>query len=105
MRFGLLLIIALSAAGCASPAPSGLPPVEHAYADSPASSLVFEPPIAFNEPRIDLGREDRQPSVFMGYEDSLPTWFYVRVSEYQSTFGPDHYHRWTSWGKASVGYR
>src|SRR5262245_34224879 len=87
MRRIALLLIAASAFGCQSKKPhtatatTSSPVLVEAYDDAlAASALVFDPPIAANEADLDLARDTRQPSAFVGY-DQLQTTFYSTVTE------------------------
>src|SRR5438046_1614193 len=50
-----------------------------------ASALVFDPPIARNEPVLDLAREGRQASAFVGY-DQITTTFSAVFSDDRQEF-------------------
>ena len=51
-----------------------------------ATALVFRPPIAEYAPPIDLDRESRQPTAFVGYEDGI-TESYLIQTEDRQVFG------------------
>lgn len=94
MRRGAFIIIAAccsSLLGCecshkpATTAPSATTkPIvqpETAYEPSHASALAFSPPIAQNDPPINLSRADREPGAFVGYDDLIRTFIYVRTDD------------------------
>lgn len=53
----------------------------------PAAALVFDPPVIANDPPLQLGRADREPRVFMGYEGPITETYYVRFDDRQIGFG------------------
>jgi hypothetical protein len=66
---------------------------ESAYEDASVAALVFDPPIAQNEPGLELSRESRQPGAFVGYEQLTTTFFYLRTDDRWRTDGLDRYER------------
>lgn len=85
MRYAMLVMCLLIAGGCAAPKPATPTAATRQlqYMDAPAVSLAFAPPITLREPPIELGREGREPEVFLGYEDMSPTFFYTRTDDWQ----------------------
>ena len=77
----------------------------HLYSDSTASSLAFSPPIAQNEPAISLPRDQRQPGVFIGFEDVSASYFYIRTDDQLTNNGTDRYVRRAIVEKIGVTYR
>jgi hypothetical protein len=63
----------------------------------PAAALVFAPPVAYDAPELDLSRDDRRPSAFMGYPEGVTEFFYVRWDDRQA--GGDS---GGCWGSSSV---
>ena len=54
------------------------------YEDAIAvSALVFDPPIASNEAPLDLSRDVRERTAFVGYDQLTTTFFYVRSDDKQ----------------------
>src|SRR6476619_903937 len=99
MRRGVLLLSILLLAGChcekkPSPTTQALSEPEPAFDDARiASALVFAPPIAQSEPSVDLSRDSRQPAAFVGYDDLIRTFIYVRTDDRWSADGTDQYER------------
>jgi hypothetical protein len=54
----------------------------------PAAALVFAPPVVPPEGDLDLSRESREPTAFLGYEDLIKEYIYVHTDD-----------RWTGDGK------
>jgi hypothetical protein len=111
MRNTATLILLSLTVGCAaqSPAPetvaTGRRPVVSGYADSAASALVFDVPLASRGPALDLSREDRQASAFIGYETGVATSFYLRSDDRQSDTWGDQIERRMLSAKTGVTYR
>src|SRR5437016_1879014 len=101
MRRGVLIIGVLVLVGCKcehKPAPASQPAMiepEMLYEPSHASALVFTPPIALDEPPLELSRADREPAAFVGYDDLMRTYIYVRTDDRFSGDGTgnDRYER------------
>ncbi len=60
---------------------------ETEYEAAPASALVFDPPVIQDEPRLELSRAERQPSVVMGYEEITAEYFSIRLDDRQISNG------------------
>jgi len=62
---------------------------------SHASALCFTPPIALDEPPLELSRADREPAAFVGYDDLMRTYIYIRTDDRFSGDGSgnDRYER------------
>jgi hypothetical protein len=82
--------------GCAQPArraraaERGEQPVLAVHrerASRPAPALVFSPPLLQDAPPLELSRDLRQPSAFMGYPESVAEFFYVRWDDRQAGGG------------------
>ena len=52
-------------------------------ASKPAAALVFSPPLIQDAPPLELARDDRQPSAFMGYPEAVTEFFYLRWDDSQ----------------------
>src|SRR5437763_16303786 len=48
-----------------------------------ASALVFDPPIASSEAPLDLARDVRERTAFVGYDQLTTTFFYLRNDDNQ----------------------
>jgi hypothetical protein len=99
MRWGVV-ICALLCIGCKcdhKPAPTTQPsPIlsEAFYEPSHASALAFSPPIMQDEAPLDLTRADREPAAFVGYDDLIRTYIYVRTDDrWSGDSSSDRYER------------
>jgi hypothetical protein len=83
----MLITVLLWTAGCQSQAPVPERPqtlnAEPQYEAVVASALVFDPPVAQDEPRLELTRADRQPGVVVGYEELTAEYFSIRMDDRQ----------------------
>ncbi len=90
MRAGITIIALMSlAAGCASKPRVSSREMRHEaelqYAETgSAGALAFDPPIAQGGPRLNLSRSSRQPSAFVGFDQTVTTFFYVRSDDRQT---------------------
>ena len=118
MRVGLLLIVPLSIAGCASSRPAA--PVATAeaqpaaYEESASAALVFDPAIIAGEPAVELPREERAASAFVGFEGPSTSFYWIHTDDLQdSDWGgtadaagiDDRYRRRAIIDKTGVLYR
>ncbi len=85
--------------GCASKAPppqtsaaSTRNPVEAQpasyqlrYEESTASALVFDPPVAAGERPLELSRDLRGPSAFVGFDGPITTFFWIHTDDFQDS--------------------
>ena len=53
-------------------------------AGRPAAALAFSPPLLQEVPPLELSRDDRQPSAFVGYPEGVAEFFYVRWDDRQT---------------------
>jgi hypothetical protein len=106
--FGLFMM------GCASQAPkppraAHQPlPVLAVYREAPSAALVFDPPVISDQPPLDLSRDDRTPGAFVGYEETIATFYYVRTDDRQfdgSGLNQDRFERRAISTKVGVSYR
>ena len=115
-----MILMATAMAGCASPAPSrsaSLPPVPEAarYEEMTASALVFDPPVTWGEPPLELSRDERAPSAFVSFEGPIITYFWIHTDDWQGSdwgggwgrFGGsgDNFQRRALMDKVGVSYR
>src|ERR1051325_2321672 len=105
MRIALLVVSLALLGGCANRSMPQTLHSAHLYTDSASSSLAFSPPIAQNEPPVLLPREQRQPGVFVGFEDVSASYFYIRTDDRMTSDGTDHYVRRAIIEKIGVSYR
>src|SRR5204863_4846649 len=98
MRFSLIMFAAGIAmvVGCAAKPQAATRekrPLDVQYEDASVAALVFDPPVSMNEPTVELDREPRQASAFVGYEELSTTFFYVRNDDRWRTDGLDRFER------------
>jgi hypothetical protein len=115
MRTGAWIIIAGVAwfgVGCASkpkPAASAdatTQPIERPqYEASLAGSLVFDPPVTVGQPPLELSRDARNPSAYVGYETSITTYFFLLTDDRMTNDRSDRYERRAISAKTSITYR
>ena len=117
MRAGVIIVGLLVLVGCAGK-PPGLTAAQEfgapaRYEETTASALMFDPPVAAMEEGIDLSREDRMPSAFVGFDGPVTTYFWIHTDDLQrSTWGRDScgdtrdlYCRRAIMDKIGVSYR
>jgi hypothetical protein len=63
------------------------------YEPSHTSALAFSPPIAQADAPLDLTRADREPAAFVGYDDLIRTYIYVRTDDRWTGDGTGNYER------------
>ena len=63
------------------------------YEPSHASALAFAPPIAAADVPLDLSRAEREPAAFVGYDDLIRTYIYVRTDDRFTGNGEGNYER------------
>jgi hypothetical protein len=51
-----------------------------------AAALVFDPPVTDPIPRYDYDRDARQPQAYVGYQESVATFFYTRTDDHQMNY-------------------
>jgi hypothetical protein len=97
MRWGFLTLTMLAVAGCSweSHPPTTQPAavIETVYEPALASALAFTPPIAQNEPPLDLARDLRRPGAFVGFDEVTRNFTYVRTDDRFSADGTDRFER------------
>ena len=87
----MLILAGLLLTGCAAQPPAmqtrnTAPLLAHASA-----ALVFDAPITFSQPPIDISRDDRGAAAFMGFDQGSTTVYDVFSFNRQSTDRSDHY--------------
>lgn len=125
MRRALLLLLAYAALpGCmtapgSAPSTSTSPRADREAASeyegeavpAAASALVFRPPLAPDDLDAALARAGRDPSAFVGYDELITEYYYVRTDDRQASgFGPfgfngDRHERRAVSEKVGVRYR
>jgi len=108
----ILAAAGLMGVGCASqsakPQAAESTAVLVSYSTSRAGALVFDPPVAQDQPKVELAREDRTPGVFMGYDETIATYHVVRFDDRQANdFGVnnDRFERRSISYRVGVNYR
>ena len=48
---------------------------------APAGALCFDPPISRDVGPLDLGRADREPVAYVGYEELITRHFHIRLDD------------------------
>jgi len=89
MRWGAIIILAACLLGChqnrkpvtVAPPPTTRP-AEHASA-----ALAFSPPVALDEPELQLWREGRELTAFGGYDQTISQYYYIRTDDRQNIWG------------------
>jgi|SRR6266566_8273692 len=105
MRITLLILPLALLGGCTNKNMPQALHTPHRYDDSASASLAFSPPIAQNEPAIVLPRDQRQPGVFIGFDEVSASYFYIRTDDRMTNDGTDHYVRRSIIEKIGVSYR
>ena len=76
----------------------------HEYARRPpAAALVFAAPVTADGPQLDLSRDDRQPSAFVGYPEGVVEFFAVHWMDRQAGGSSGGSSSWSGSGWGS-GY-
>jgi hypothetical protein len=94
LRFLAIVLGALFIGGCAghpSPVEDSSPSDPVGLARPAAAALVFDPPASEGLPEDALAREDRQPQAFVGYQEEIAEFFYLRWDDRQSNWGHGHH--------------
>ncbi len=85
----MIFACVMAVAGCQSkarlPARSAVPETE--YEAIAASALVFDPPVAQDQPALALSRADREAGVAVGYEELTAEYFSIRFDDRQISNG------------------
>lgn len=115
MRLRALCIVLLSASlGCQS---KPAKPVSATVSTRPVTrhpavaALAFDPPVISGETPIDLSRDSRTPSAYVGYDGLTTTYFYINSRDQMGIWGSgwgwggDGYERWSNISKTGVRYR
>lgn len=83
--------------GCTSKAPSASSLRQESelhYVDGRATPLAYDPPVTQGNPHLNLNRDAREASAFVGFDQSVTTVFYVRSDDQQNdTHRADRFER------------
>jgi hypothetical protein len=93
MRVGIILISVGLLAGCSTEQPQTTMLKSNANLGNASAALVFDPPIAMNQPPLDLSRSTRGEAAFAGFEETTTTYFDVRTDDRQTTDLTDQFVR------------
>jgi hypothetical protein len=107
MRWGACIILTVLACGCAAQRkpPEAEQPRPPLYHPAAAGSLVFDPPVTFGQPPVELSRASRNPDAFVGYESTSFTYFYIRADDRFSDDDHNRYERRAVSTRVGVSYR
>jgi hypothetical protein len=93
MRKGCFIALAFLLTGCAAHPKNQQASLQAdepqlaRYEESPASALVFDPPMPEGETPIELTRDERQPSAFVGFDGPITTSFWIYTQDWQDFGG------------------
>jgi hypothetical protein len=97
MRVAAMIILIGPLGGCAARqatvAPAATVPQQPQYEAVTAWALVFDPPVLVGERPLDLPRDDRQPSAFVGFDGPITTYYWIHTDDLQDS----------SWGSGGSG--
>jgi hypothetical protein len=90
MRLRLvILLLAAGVEGCtAKPAvvpPPVVVPGGEQYEPLTAAALVFDPPVVAGEEPLELTREERRPSAFVGFDGPITTYYWIHTDDLQDS--------------------
>lgn len=105
VRLITLLGLAALICGCASKGNGAPQLIRPAYYDAPAPALVFDPPVALDEPQIALSRNDRQPALFIGFYEARTTFYHIRTDDRHDLTTLDRTYRRAVIDEVGVSYR
>lgn len=100
-----ILTIAGLLAGCAGSKPQRPDAIGPVYLDAPAASLAFTPPIALDQPPLELARDLRQPAAFVGFDELTTTSFHIRTDDRFGDDGFDWLTRRAVSDRVGISYR
>jgi hypothetical protein len=86
MRITAIILGSLLLTGCAvNPADVSHDQREsgRAYIPASAGALSMDPPVLAGVSRVDLSRDNRQTSAFLGYQQQVTTFYDMRLDDHQ----------------------
>ena len=110
-RAVILCVCVSGLVGCCEcnqkPKPATRPTVsaDSLYEPSHSSALAFSPPIAAADVPLDLSRADREAAAFVGYDELIRTYIYVRTDDRWTGDGSGNYERRAIMEKVGVTTR
>ena len=109
MRCLALVAIGLLAVGCASSKKKQsepAPPPAVAQLAKPSAALAFDPPAAYPLPEEVLARDFRERNAYVGYDQTIATFSYVRTDDRQRLFDKfNDFERRAVSRRSTVSYR
>ncbi len=117
MRWGTcvfmgLIIGGVLVGGCASggsrpAAPAAFVPD---YDSAVAAALIIQPPVAQDQPPLDIAREGRGQAAFAGFEETIFTHYYLFQDDQQQSYGrngcrKDRFERRAIVEREGISYR
>jgi hypothetical protein len=100
-----ILAIAAALSGCAASRPERPIAVQPTYFDGPTASLAFTPPVSIDQPAAELWRDERQPAAFVGFDEVITTFYYLRTDDRSGDDGFNWLSRRAISERVGVSYR
>ena len=95
---GLAVIMSLLlVTGCASKSKKNAPPPPVAQLSQPSAALAFDVPGVMPVPEFVFGRDFREHAAYVGYDEAIVTYAYVRTDDRQYI-----YDRFTDFERQAV---
>ncbi len=104
IRYFAAIIPLIGLLGCAARSATAPTSAGRAEAVS-ATALAFDPPITADVSMLSLDRTDRGPVAFLGFENPVTTYFYLRVDDRFTTDWTNRYERRAIIESVGVSYR
>ena len=104
----IILAAVLLSGGCAArraTAPAAAQPPAAPEDDAVAAALVFQAPITLGQPPLNLDRDARAASAFLGYEELQTHFYYLRTIDRQLDGEREQYDRTAVSEKVGISYR
>lgn len=111
MKRTTIILLALLGGGCAATHPMSVKQQEPAaplatYQASPASALCFASPVTPSSALPGLDRADREPSAFLGYDQTVTESYFIFTDDDQFDFcGLGSFQRQAIYAKSGVRIR
>ena len=121
MRLSICTLLVFVLAGCASTRVAfrdEAPSIDsNRYDDATSAALVFDPPVAAGDPKLELSRDEREPSAFVSFDGPSTTYYWIHTDDLQASewggsgarwgggLSSDRYERRAIIDKTGVTYR